>query len=70
MLECNPFDPHLQEAFKRLVLIDLRFMTKVLQSGKGCGELSFSEPAENVAMIVASAIKDALMLNRIPVRTR
>lgn len=66
MSDCNLFEPPLQEAVNRLAQTDLRILTAVLLSGKESGELFFSAPAEDVAMIVASSIKGALMLNRIP----
>ncbi|EOT2734204.1 TetR/AcrR family transcriptional regulator [Escherichia coli] len=53
MSDCNLFEPPLQEAVNRLAQTDLRILTAVLLSGKESGELFFSAPAEDVAMIVA-----------------
>lgn len=66
IFQAKLFAPPLQEAVNRLALMDLRILTEVLQSGKASGELVFSSPEEDVAMIVASAIKGAQMLNRMP----
>ena len=60
------FEPPLQEATTRLAQTDLRILTDVLTSGRECGELVLTAEPADVAIIIGSAIKGALMLNRIP----
>ncbi|HAV1831831.1 TPA: TetR/AcrR family transcriptional regulator [Enterobacter hormaechei subsp. steigerwaltii] len=62
----NLFEPALQDAVNSLAQTDLRILTAVLESGRESGELVFSAPSADVAIIIGSAIKRALMLNRIP----
>ncbi|MCS2164038.1 TetR/AcrR family transcriptional regulator [Scandinavium manionii] len=64
--DSNLFDPSLQEAVSRLAQTDLRILTAVLTSGREAGELHFTAEPADIAIIIGSAIKGALMLNRIP----
>ena len=64
--DSNLFEPSLQEAVNHLAKTDLRILTDMLASGRETGELVFSSPPEDVAVIISSAIKGAIMLNRIP----
>lgn len=60
------FEAPLQAATARLAQTDLRILTDILVSGRESGELRIAAPPVNVAIIIGSAIKGALMLNRIP----
>ena len=60
------FEEPLQKATSRLAQTDLRILTSVLVSGRESGELAFTAEPADVAIIIGSAIKGALMLNRIP----
>lgn len=60
------FEESLQKATIRLAQTDQRILTYVLISGRESGELIFSAEPADVAIIIGSAIKGALMLNRIP----
>lgn len=64
--DSNMFDPPLQKAVNQLAQTDLRILTEILTSGKESGELIFNAQPADVAMIIGSSIKGALMLNRIP----
>lgn len=59
------FEEPLQKATSRLAQTDLRILTSVLVSGRESGELAFTAEPADVAIIIGSAIKGALMLNRI-----
>ncbi|MGL4723950.1 MAG: TetR/AcrR family transcriptional regulator [Scandinavium sp.] len=59
------FETSLQDATTRLAQTDLRILTDVLISGRESGELVFTSAPADVAIIIGSAIKGALMLNRI-----
>ena len=60
------FEPDLQAATNRLAETDLRILTDVLTTGWESGELVFTAQPADVAIIIGSAIKGSLMLNRIP----
>lgn len=60
------FDEPLKEATLHLAQTDLRMLTDILTTGQASGELKFSSPPVDVAIAIGSAIKGALMLNRIP----
>lgn len=60
------FEEPLQKATTDLAQTDLRILTDVLVSGRESGELVFTAEPADVAIIIGSAIKGALMLNRIP----
>ncbi|MFI3014262.1 TetR/AcrR family transcriptional regulator [Klebsiella aerogenes] len=64
--DSNLFEAPLQAAISRLAQTDLRIIADVLRTGRECGELIFSGDPDDLAVIINSAVKGALMLNRIP----
>ncbi|WON76568.1 TetR/AcrR family transcriptional regulator [Serratia sp. UGAL515B_01] len=64
--DSNLFAPPLLKAVNQLAQTDLRILTSVLASGRESGELLFNGTPADIAIIISSAIKGALMLNRIP----
>lgn len=64
--DSHQFPPELQMAVSRLAQTDMRILKNVLASGQKSGELRFVVSPDELAIIVSSALKGALMLNRIP----
>lgn len=64
--DSNMFEPVLQDATNRLAQTDLRILTEILLTGRESGELVFSAEPADIALIIGSSIKGALMLNRMP----
>lgn len=59
--------PELQDAVGYLAQLELRILTDILVSGKVSGEMQLNNiQPEELAVIVCSALKGALMLNRLP----
>lgn len=57
--------PELQNAVNQLAQADLRILKGVLVSGQQSGELRSVAPPDELAVIVSSAVKGALIMNRI-----
>lgn len=64
--DSHQFSPELQEAVSRLAQTEMLILKDVLASGQKSGELRSFVPPDELAIIVCSALKGALMLNRLP----
>lgn len=63
--DSHQFSPELQKAVNRLVQTEMLIVKDVLDSGQKSGELRSVVPPYELAVTVCSALKGALMLNRI-----
>ncbi|HHE6471148.1 TPA: TetR/AcrR family transcriptional regulator [Providencia rettgeri] len=63
------FSPVLQKAVNQLAQTELQILKNVLVSGLESGEIKPIAPPDELAIIVCSALKGALMLNRLPPHT-
>lgn len=64
--DSHQFSLELQEAVSRLAKAEIQILEEVLDSGQKCGEIRATAPPDELAVIVCSALKGALLLNRIP----
>lgn len=64
--DSNMFTPELKIAVAELAAYELHILSGVLQRGKDSGKLIFNIPAPDMAIIVCSSLKGALLLNRMP----
>lgn len=60
------FSPELQSAVYRLAQAEQQLLQDILVSGQRSAELHLAQPPAELAMMVSSALKGALLLNRIP----
>ncbi|WP_105496025.1 TetR/AcrR family transcriptional regulator [Escherichia coli] len=64
--DSHQFSPELQKAVSQLVQAEMLILKDILASGQKSGELKSVVPPDELAIIVCSTLKGALMLNRIP----
>uniref|UniRef100_UPI0037042182 hypothetical protein n=1 Tax=Klebsiella pneumoniae TaxID=573 RepID=UPI0037042182 len=64
--DSHQFSSELQKAVSCLAQTEMLILKNVLASGQKSGELRSVVPPDELAIIVCSALKGALMLNRIP----
>lgn len=64
--DSHQFSSELQKAVSRLAQTEMLILKNVLASGQKSGELRSVVPPDELAIIVCSALKGALMLNRLP----
>lgn len=64
--DSHQFPPELQKAVSRLAQTEMLILKDILASGQESGELGLAASPGELAIIVCSALKGALMLNRIP----
>ncbi|HAJ6271347.1 TPA: TetR/AcrR family transcriptional regulator [Escherichia coli] len=64
--DSHQFSPELQKAVSRLAHTELLILEKVIASGQEIGELRSHVPPDMLAVMVCSALKGALLLNRVP----
>jgi TetR/AcrR family transcriptional repressor of nem operon len=64
--DSHQFSPELQKAVSQLVQTEMLILKDILASGQKSGELKSVVPPDELAIIVCTALKGALMLNRIP----
>ncbi|EEV7801389.1 TetR/AcrR family transcriptional regulator [Escherichia coli] len=62
--DSHQFSPELQEAVSRLVHEEIQILKDIISSGQNSGEFKIVLPSDELAVIVCSALKGALMLNR------
>lgn len=62
----HQLSPELQKAVSRLAQTEMLILKDILTSGEKNGELRSVVPTDELAIIVCSALKGALMLNRPP----
>lgn len=60
------FSPELQTAVYQLAQTEQQLLQDILVAGQRSAALHFAQPPAELAMVVSSAIKGALLLNRIP----
>ena len=60
------FSPELQTAVYQLAQTEQQLLQDILVAGQQRAELHLAQPPAELAMVVSSAIKGALLLNRIP----
>ncbi len=64
--DSNLFMPELQEAINTLARAELRIVRDVLATGQQAGALQLHASPEDMAVIVCTTLKGALLLNRLP----
>lgn len=66
LVDSNQFSPELQMSVSRLAQAEIQLLKDVLASGQKIGELRSDLSSDELAVIVCSALKGALLLNRRP----
>lgn len=64
--DSHQFSPNLQLAVSQLAQMEILILKEILASGQQNGEISPISSPDELAVIVCSSLKGALMLNRIP----
>ncbi|HFL9393822.1 TPA: TetR/AcrR family transcriptional regulator [Escherichia coli] len=64
LVDSHQFSPELQKAVSRLAQAEIQLLKDVLASGQKIGELRSDLSPDELAIIVCSALKGALLLNR------